>query len=394
VKVLLVTANAPLAPLEGTGLVVAALREQLGDRHDIRVLALARPEDRTDDPAIRLVTPPASSRGHDALLLARWAAGGAPLRAATATGALEGPLAEELRTFAPDVVHVTPGDLCSLQARLGGRPAIAAPLDAWHVAAETRAFGAGRAKAALLRVEARRRRAHELANYPHYSAVVVVSDLDAEALTDPAVPLPLHVVPNGVDVERFARRPDSAARVPGSLIFHGSMAHPPNEVAAEHLARELLPLVRARVPDATLRLVGREPTPRVLALGALDGVTVTGAVDDVRDELDRAAVYACPMLTGSGIKNKVLEAMANGLPVVGTPLAYGGLDVTDGVEGRIAETPDALAGAIAELLLDPDGDAARIGAAGLAYVSEHRSWAATARAYEALYEQAVAQRRS
>jgi glycosyltransferase involved in cell wall biosynthesis len=393
-KVLLVTANAPLAPLEGTGLVVAALREQLGDRHDLRILALARPEDRSDDPAIRLVRPPATSRARDAALLARWALGGAPLRAATATGALAPALSEELASFAPDVVHVTPGDLCSLQAQLGGRPAIAAPLDAWHVAAETRAFGAGRAQAALLRMEARRRRAHELRNYPHYSAVVVVSDLDARALTDPAHPLPLHVIPNGVDAARFARRPGSVPRIPAEMVFHGSMAHPPNEVAAEHLARELLPLVRARVPEATLRLVGREPTPRVLALGALDGVTVTGAVDDVRDALDRAGVYACPMLTGSGIKNKVLEAMANGLPVVGTPLAYGGLDVRDGAEGRIAETPAALAGAIAELMLDPGGEAARLGAAGEAYVTEHRSWEATARAYEALYEQALARGRS
>jgi glycosyltransferase involved in cell wall biosynthesis len=169
------------------------------------------------------------------------------------------------------------------------------------------------------------------------------------------------------------------------------MAHPPNEVAAEFLARELLPRVRARVPSATLRLVGREPTERVLALGALDGVTVTGAVDDVRDELDRANVYACPMLTGSGIKNKVLEAMANGLPVVGTPLAYGGLDVRDGVEGRIAEGADALASALAALLEDPDA-AARLGDAGRRYVTEHRSWDAAVRAYEALYAAARAAR--
>jgi glycosyltransferase involved in cell wall biosynthesis len=387
-RILLVTANAPLAPLEGTGLVVAALLERLRERHDVRVLALARPEDRTDDPALRLVRPPARSRAGDAVLLARWLAGGDPLRAAVATGALAPALREELRAFDPDVVHVTPGDLCGLQRELGGRPAIAAPLDAWHVAAQTRTYGAGRAKAALLGAEARRRRAHELTNYPHYAATVVVSELDAEALRDPAHPINLHVIPNGVDAERFARRPDAAARVPGAIVLHGSMAHPPNEVAAEHLARVLLPRVRARVPEATLRLVGREPTERVLALGALDGVTVTGVVDDVRDELDRAAVYACPMLTGSGIKNKVLEAMANGLPVAGTPLAYGGLDVRDGVQARIAEDPDALAAAIAALLSDP-GAAARLGEAGRRYVAEHRSWDAATRAYEALYAAAI-----
>lgn len=387
-RLLLVTANAPLAPLEGTGLVVEALLERLRERHEVRVLALARPEDRTDDPAIRLVHPPARSRAGDVALLARWAVGGAPLRAAVATGALIPALREELRSFAPDVVHVTPGDLCGLVAELDGRPAIAAPLDAWHVAAETRTHGASAPKAALLRVEARRRRAHELANYPRYSATVVVSDLDAEALRDPARPIDLKVIPNGVDVARFARRPDAAARVPGTIVFHGSMAHPPNEVAAEFLAREVLPRVRARVPGATLRLVGREPTERVLALGALDGVTVTGAVDDVRDELDRASVYACPMLTGSGIKNKVLEAMANGLPVVGTPLAYGGLDVADGVQGRIAEGAEPLAAAIAALLEDPDA-AATLGDAGRRYVTEHRSWDAAVRAYEALYADAL-----
>ena len=391
-RLLLVTTNAPLAPLEGTGLVVEALLQRLRERHDVRVLALARTEDRTDDPAIRLVAPPAQSRAGDARLLARWAVGGAPLRAAVATGALVPALREELHAFGPDVVHVTPGDVCGLARELGGQAAIAAPLDAWHVAAQTRTHGAGALQAALLRAEARRRRAYELANYPRYFATVVVSDLDAEALRDPAHPINLQVIPNGVDVARFARRPGAAARVPGAIVFHGSMAHPPNEVAAEFLAREVLPRVRAgRAGSAptTLRLVGREPTERVLALGALDGVTVTGAVNDIRDELDRASVYACTMLTGSGIKNKVLEAMANGLPVVGTPLAYGGLDVRDGAEGRIAEGADALAAATAALLEDPAG-AEALGDAGRRYVTEHRSWGAAVCAYEALYTAAVA----
>ena len=118
--------------------------------------------------------------------------------------------------------------------------------------------------------------------------------------------------------------------VPGRIVFTGAMNYPPNIVAADFLARLLLPRVRTVRPDTQLVIVGREPDPRVLGLAALDGVDVTGAVDDIRPWLQSAQVFVCPMLSGTGIKNKLLEAMASGLPCVATPLALQGLNVSAG----------------------------------------------------------------
>ena len=389
-RILICSTDPPVEPLEGTGLVLRALLDRLGDRHEIRVVALAGHADpAAAGPAVRIVTAPPGSRAADVRLLAAWLVTGAPLRAGDVTRALAGAVREEVASFAPDVVHVTPGQLGGLHRELGATPRVMVPLDAWHVAALARADDATGLRRRLLLAEARRRRRFELREYRHYAAVVVVSDLDARALHDARRPLAIEVIPNGVAAERFARRADAPPRDPARLIFHGNMAHSPNEVAAVHLAREVLPRVRRDVPDATLALVGRAPTDRVRALADEPGVIVTGAVPDVRDELDRAGVYTCAMQTGSGIKNKVLEAMANGLPVVGTPLAFGGVTFRDGEEALLADGPDAFAAAVTGLIRDP-ARAAEIARRGREHVAARHTWDTVAAAYERLYERAAA----
>jgi glycosyltransferase involved in cell wall biosynthesis len=225
-----------------------------------------------------------------------------------------------------------------------------------------------------------------------YDVVTVVGQADADRLRaiDPA--RRVEVVPNGVDLERF--RPLSSVRPePGLLVFVGAMSFPPNVVAMQFFCTEVLPRVRAECADARLLIVGRDPADAVLALGTHAGVEVVGEVDDVGTYLARAAVFVAPILSGSGIKNKVLEAFAVSRPVVATSLAVEGLPVSDGREARVADGADAFARAIVDLLADPAA-AERIGAAGRGLVEDRYTWEACADRYRRLYEDLAALRRA
>lgn len=154
---------------------------------------------------------------------------------------------------------------------------------------------------------------------------------------------PTEVIPNGTDAGSIAYRAPSQ-RGARSLLFVGAMSHPPNVAAAVRLAREVLPKVRERHPEATLVLCGRAPdaTVRALASGC---VTVTGTVDDTRPFLDAAGCYVNALADGEGSSLKLPEAMAAGVPLVSTAVGARGFDVADGRELLIA-APDALAAAV------------------------------------------------
>jgi sugar transferase (PEP-CTERM/EpsH1 system associated) len=202
----------------------------------------------------------------------------------------------------------------------------------WIYAREARVLGAFEARAAR-----------------QASRTLVVTPREREELVSLAPDTRVDVVPNGVDTETL--RPANGPSDSSDVVFCGVMNYPPNEHAALLLGRSVWPLVRQRRPDATLTLVGALPTPRVQALESVElGITVTGAVPDVRPYLWRAAVAAAPLLTARGIQNKVLEAVAAGLPVVVTPNLVPTLP--DAVKPAVscASTPEALADAICRLL--------------------------------------------
>ena len=153
----------------------------------------------------------------------------------------------------------------------------------------------------------------------------------------------------------------------------GSYDAEANVDAAERLVREVLPLV----PRGRALLIGRDPCPRVLALRG-PRVEVTGTVPDVTPHLARAAVLVAPISKGVGVRNKVLEAMAAGLPVVGTSLALQGIRASRGVVE--ANTPQALADAAVTLMLDPEA-----GPANRALVLARHTWAQSAARLEELW---------
>jgi len=223
---------------------------------------------------------------------------------------------------------------------------------------------------------------------------ILVSEAERRILAARVPGLRASVIPNGVDLEYF--RPAAGQGDPGDprpeirprAVFVGMMDYYPNCDAVVYFAKEILPRVRAEIPDFEFHVVGRRPTAVVRALGRLPGITVTGGVPDVRPHLMEALVAVAPFRIARGIQNKVLEAMACAIPVVGTSLAFQGIPaaVRDGI--RIADEPGALAGLIVELARTPSLRAERGGAAR-AYVERHHRWDAVAAALEGVLERLI-----
>lgn len=182
------------------------------------------------------------------------------------------------------------------------------------------------------------------------------------------------VVPNGADVEHLAAVPDTG-QVPGRLLFTGTMSYPPNAQAARWLVEHVMPIVRSRRPDVSLEIVGRNPPAPVRQLAG-PGISVTGRVPDLATHFAAAAVVVAPLLSGSGTKLKVLEAMAAGRPVVATAVGAEGIDARAGEHLRVADSPAAFADAVVDLLTDPS-EAARIGRNGRELAARRYSWPAS-----------------
>lgn len=181
----------------------------------------------------------------------------------------------------------------------------------------------------------------------------------------------VRVLTNGVRAQADAGW--SAAAAEPIVIFTGVLDYAPNVDAAIHLAHDIWPAVRRLVPNAHLHLVGRRPLPSVLEVTRDASVHVIADVPDMLAELRRAWVAAAPMLSGAGVKNKVLEAWAAGRPVVMTPLAANGLEPTQRLAGLVASEPRELAERIATLLTDREQREA-LGHESLQVARERYGW--------------------
>jgi polysaccharide biosynthesis protein PslH len=387
-RILFCSEQPPLQPLDdGIRLPLHALLGELERRHEVRVVALFQPDLAEKDARnrdLRLVPRPSTGLLRDATLVARAEITGRPLRADSLANRIRPILREEVSSFVPDVVHVVTGQIAGVRDAVQDRPAVLAAQDAWYRNTSALAVGATGFRRLVYRREVDRVRRFEYREYSRYEAVVVVSQDDADALDSLRPGLPLHVIPNGVDAAFFS--PDPSTRpIPMNIVFHGALYHAPNEIAARMLAEQILPLVQAELPEASLTIVGRRPLGSIAALDRPDrGIQIAADVDDVRPWLHAGSVYAAPMTTGTGIKNKVLEAMACALPCVVTPRALQGLHVTADHDLLVASDPMEFAAKLVDVLRDPRY-ARRIGLQGRQYVIRAHDWRAVARQYEDLY---------
>ncbi|MEO8050976.1 MAG: glycosyltransferase family 4 protein, partial [Acidobacteriota bacterium] len=156
----------------------------------------------------------------------------------------------------------------------------------------------------------------------------------------------------GIDTSRYTYR--SEDREPFTILFLGSFRHAPNVEALTWFVERVLPLVLSEEPRARVMVVGSEPPPRsTFRHGEGEAVELVGFVEDVRDPLARYSLFACPILSGSGVRVKLLEAFAAGIPVVSTRLGAEGLADCDGDICALADQPAEFARRVIDLLRDP-----------------------------------------
>ena len=189
--------------------------------------------------------------------------------------------------------------------------------------------------------EVHSRKQRELAAYRDADAVIVVTEDDAIALRSAGVQTPIHIIPV---VMPLRLRPEME-REP-ELLFVGGFKHSPNVDGVLWFVKEVFPRVRAEVADATFTIVGSNPPPEILALADIPGVNVVGYVPDTGPYLDRAAVSIAPLRYGGGMKGKVCEALAAGMPLVTTTSGVQGISITDGNGVRVADSPEDFSAAV------------------------------------------------
>ena len=152
-----------------------------------------------------------------------------------------------------------------------------------------------------------------------FSSIVTVTSKDKQIVKKLEPEVEVTVIPNGVDLKKFTRRVTNQGGQ--RIVFVGNMNQAMNIDAARFLALEVFPAIRDRYPEAVLELVGAKPTPEVLELNELSGVVVTGKVTNVVEYLHWATVCVIPIRRGYGLRNRTLEAMASGVPVVASDRA-------------------------------------------------------------------------
>jgi glycosyltransferase involved in cell wall biosynthesis len=196
------------------------------------------------------------------------------------------------------------------------------------------------------------------------------------------------VLPNGVDVDHFC--PGGGPPEPATLLFSGNLSHRPNAEAVLAFARAVLPRLRARRPDLRWLIVGAHPGPLGRLVADDPGVELPGDVPDLRPFFERATVAISPLLSGGGIKIKVLEAWAMARPVVATPLGASGLAARPGENLLLARTPGDFAAAVLTVLGD-QALASHLGALGRQTVLRHYRWEQQAARLDDILGSAVAE---
>ena len=210
---------------------------------------------------------------------------------------------------------------------------------------------------------------------------IYISRVDADATaSDHSLNHKRIVVPNGISVPQSANAERMALPSP-NIGFLGTMGYPPNVEAVEWLYKEVFAPLRMIRPDLFLIVIGRNPSASIRALAERPGVIVTGGVDDIWPYMNGIDVFLFPLFHGAGLKNKILEAMYAGRPVVTTEIGNEGIDAHSGIEIVVARTPEEFQRE-AMRLLDSPAERGSIGEAALSFVKTKFSWGPILSAYE------------
>lgn len=228
--------------------------------------------------------------------------------------------------------------------------------------------------------------------FPRFERCTVVAgpDLDEVRKTVPSAKVDL--ISYGTDTEYF--HPLNVPKQPRTLVFHSHLGYAPNIEAALEFANAILPLIREREPDVTFHLVGANPDPKIRELAGRPGIRISANLPDLRSAVCSAEIYVCAIRHGTGLKSKMLEAMAMQMPIVGYhPGSTVGIECVYGEHLLAATTPQEFAAHVLDLMKNP-ARAETMAKAARNLVCEKYSWESRAQAYEALYQQVQEERRS
>lgn len=220
----------------------------------------------------------------------------------------------------------------------------------------------------LLRLEYNRLQHYEKNLFNHFDNKTIISSPDRDYISHPEREK-IHIVPNGVDSKFFTPGKNTVTH---ELIFTGNMGYPPNVDCAEYLVNKVLPIIHLTHPHIRIMLAGASPHTRVKSL-ASEKVTVTGWVDDIRMCYSSAMVFLAPMQIGTGLQNKLLEAMSMRLPCITSSLCNAALGASPGTEILVADTPEKVA-ADAINLLEDQSFRSRIAENGFYFSKRNFSW--------------------
>lgn len=393
-RILFVTSRLPYPPTEGHQLRSWHLLRAAAAAHEVDLISLQRPEDPpTPDRCLlelvrdfQAVPLPAIGRPGPALAMAgRWLRQRQPLLVARYVGA-ELRAAFGARVAQADLVHLDILPLAALMADVpAGTPVVLNEHNVEHLLLASRAA----IEPVGWRRQLLRQQVGELERFEHSACsaadrVLACSPNDVARLHELAPTAEIRVVPNGVDLDFFAG-PEPAAEDDRTLVFVGQMGWFPNRDGVLDFIAHAFPLLRSRHPDARLRVIGRRDGLQ-LGDGAGDAVEFTGFIDDLRPAIREAAVYVVPLRAGSGTRLKLLEAMAMGKAIVSTRIGAEGIDLRDGREALLADSPEEFAAAVSQLL-DNRELRRRLGSAARERVERDYGWDAIGETLRDTYDE-------
>jgi sugar transferase (PEP-CTERM/EpsH1 system associated) len=281
-----------------------------------------------------------------------------------------------------DVIHAMTIRVAPAAFAVPGVPVVVDFMDSFGANISTRRALVGPLKRRVYDMELARVTAYERDVARRAAGGLVIAELDRSAIGRPE----LAIVPNGVDFDAF--RFHDGERDPATLIFTGNMGYQPNVDAVTWFAAEIWPALKAARPELRFQIVGARPTPAVAALGRIAGIEVTGRVESMVPFLHRATIAVCPIRCGSGMQNKLLEAMATGAPVATTDFANRGIGATAGRELSVAAEGGQFVEAVLRLLADPALRARQAHAAKI-WVEATYGWSRHATALVDEYRRAI-----
>lgn len=239
----------------------------------------------------------------------------------------------------------------------------------------------------LIKFELQRTEKFEKFLATQFEKVLVTSKKDQDEFLTLSPSSPVEVLTNGVDTDYFSPIPANQ-RLDNVILISGKMSYHANVNMALFAIQEIMPLVWKKNPNIHLWVVGKDPPSTIQQYSANPRIQITGTVPEILPYLQKATISLAPLNYGAGVQNKVLEAMACGIPVIASPLAVSALNVLTGREVLVANNPQNYADYILNLISNPQMGY-QIGNAGREYVEREHSWNLIGQKLENIYQESI-----